>query len=245
MTILNSFYLEKKQGFKLNKKIYLNFRNKSITVIEKDAFISFSSITWLILSNNEISHIAEQAFHPLVNLEKLRLNNNNLHSIPENAFILANNLTGLDLSANQITHIPVQAFHPLVKLQELHLHDNKLTSIPSEAFVFLHNLTILSLDNNHIVDIHKDTFTPLDSNRIALVSLYNNNSCLKAMSFYDKSKANYLDRLYLKKCLFGNEFTKVWSQFLNQFKQLSTKWSFTTVSILSECLLFLNIYLFA
>ncbi|WP_445171617.1 leucine-rich repeat domain-containing protein [Microcoleus sp.] len=109
------------------------------------ANLKLSSLTQLLLDNNQISDI--KPLESLTNLTLLFLDNNQISDIKPLESLTK--LTLLVLANNQIRDIkPLQS---LTNLKLLHLGDNQISDIkPLES---LTNLTLLVLGNNKISDI--------------------------------------------------------------------------------------------
>ena len=63
---------------KMSKMKILDFSNKEIKKIPKNAFVGFDSLKKLLLDNNQITILEENAFTGLDSLEELRLDNNQI-----------------------------------------------------------------------------------------------------------------------------------------------------------------------
>ena len=117
----------------------VNLRSKEITIIEKNTFCSYNSLTTIILSGNKITQIEKETFLGL------------------------NKLTIIDLSKNQITQIERQTFQGLNSLTNIYLQRNKITQIEKETFQCLNNLTKINLSRNKITRLEKETFQGLNN----------------------------------------------------------------------------------
>ena len=116
---------------------------------------TLSSLTGLVLANNQISDI--KPLESLTNLTQLVLDNNQISDIKPLESLT--NLTAINLWNNQISDI--KPLESLTNLTVLYLDKNQISDIkPLES---LTKLTVLYLDNNPISDIK-----PLES----LTSLY-------------------------------------------------------------------------
>ncbi|XP_062593385.1 leucine-rich repeat-containing protein 4C-like [Saccostrea cucullata] len=71
---------------------------------------------------------------------ELILYENKITTIQDNAFAGLYNLRKLWLYNNKITIIQTNAFNGLSNLQELYLFDNNITTLQDNAFASLHNL---------------------------------------------------------------------------------------------------------
>lgn len=205
----------------------LSFDNNKLKRINKETFKGLTNLDKLFLRNNEISEIAEGAFENLSNLSKLKLDNNNLMRIDKETFKGLENTVSLTLNNNQISKIAVGAFQNMAKLTELYLNNNKLKRIErtasersSDSFS---SLVVLKLNNNKLKKIDRKSWAGLNS--IAVIQIYGNDPCLKALSYYNKCKAtryfnNYDDDRYRIR---ENGFLKDWILFLSQFEEKQGK----------------------
>eukprot|EP01133_Synstelium_polycarpum_P012205 gene12205-14287_t len=107
-----------------------------------------TSLRKLLLDNNQISSVPEDALSPLTQLQTLDLSINLITSIPTTLAKLSN-LKVLNLSKNQLTEIPVSV-RSLAKLHNLSVDYNRITTISEKALVKLSRLAKLTMCNNQI-----------------------------------------------------------------------------------------------
>ncbi|KAA8591013.1 hypothetical protein FQN60_001956 [Etheostoma spectabile] len=127
------------------------------------------------LSMNNISEIKPRAFHRLQLLSELMLQNNQLQRLPDDAPWDLPNLLRLD--ANLLSEVPAGAFRGVRSLRHLWLDDNSLTEIPVTALDSLPSLQAMTLALNQITHIPDYAFT----NLTALVVLHLHNNQIKSM----------------------------------------------------------------
>ena len=101
----------------------IDLSQNDLTDIHSAEFSIYTSLTTLILSNNRISFISDDAFEGLSNIEELYLNENNLATFPNFNADLKFSLRILDLSRNNISYIPGISYH---FLEELNLAYNPI-----------------------------------------------------------------------------------------------------------------------
>lgn len=110
----------------------------------------FPLLTTLIYKINDVTYVADLAFHRLTDLQALCLSENQIQSIAQDALNGLNNLLFLDLSNNNIQFIEAEWFNTITRLRTLNLRDNEIKSIHADAFVKSVRLTKLMLSNNLI-----------------------------------------------------------------------------------------------
>jgi Leucine-rich repeat (LRR) protein len=102
---------------------------------------NLTSLTWLTLSNNDLTSLPPEIGN-LTNLTSLLLESNQLTSIPSEIGNLTS-LTELNLECNQLTFLPPEILN-LVALTVLNVRYNQLCNLDSEMDAFL-----VSLDPNY------------------------------------------------------------------------------------------------
>ncbi|KAM4012015.1 platelet glycoprotein Ib alpha chain isoform 1-T3 [Anomaloglossus baeobatrachus] len=110
----------------------LNLANNSLRKLPKVS--QLSALTKLVLSNNQIVTIQEDAFMGLKRLTHLELQHNQINSLPEKVFMALPSLGHLDLSYNQLWHLPDRLLSYSENLNILYLSGNRLTEIPDNFF---------------------------------------------------------------------------------------------------------------
>ncbi|XP_058121217.1 follicle-stimulating hormone receptor [Anopheles ziemanni] len=99
----------------------------------------------LDLASNRISTLHGAPFSSLGQLHDLLLSNNEIESIPQDAFIGLTRLQVLDLESNRVYFIHPDAFRPMKKLEDLNLGNNLFPQLPT---VGLERLLHLKTFNN-------------------------------------------------------------------------------------------------
>ncbi|KAK6544148.1 cysteinyl-tRNA synthetase [Orbilia ellipsospora] len=128
-------------GFERLRSLHLNsnkitaFGIKSIT----------STLTYLNLSDNRLTVLADNFCDMLPNLEKLLLDKNKINNIPPQIGKLKK-LLQLSCASNHLTTLPSE-IGQLVDLRVLDLHDNDIAKLPSEIWSMV-SLTSLNLSSN-------------------------------------------------------------------------------------------------
>ena len=107
----------------------------------------------LILNNNGIESIDNEALLMFPNLKVLKLSKNNIAELSKDWLSSLVQLKELDLNFNQIDQINILAFNELKSLQVLKMRRNKLHYLSDGSFWGLANLQRLHLDHNNITDI--------------------------------------------------------------------------------------------
>ncbi|XP_076805881.1 peroxidasin-like isoform X2 [Clavelina lepadiformis] len=104
----------------------------------------------LLLNNNHIRAISEDAFHGLTSLKYLYLYKNKIQTIHKRAFNGLISLEQLYLHDNEIRTLSANTFTNLPKLERLFLHNNMLATLPNGLFSTLTSLKRLRLDSNKL-----------------------------------------------------------------------------------------------
>jgi len=177
------------------------------------------------------------------NLETLILSNNKLIGLPDQAFgkTELSNLSYVDLSGNRITTIGQKTFFKLPKLQRITLDHNLIKNVTNETFTFEkedskllliflrhNNLTedsiekgsfsnmnqtvFLYLNNNQITYLKEDVFKPmLDEKNDLFIALWSNPFVCDCRSLWMIQDKIYLrKRLHGLKCSNMNNKKEVW-----------------------------------
>ncbi|OTF75314.1 leucine-rich repeat and immunoglobulin-like domain containing protein [Euroglyphus maynei] len=144
---------------------YIDLSNNLIKIIPKH-FLStsiMSNLTQLILNNNDIEIIEEDAFELFPNLKVLKISKNNIQIISKSWLGKLIHLRELDLNYNQINKIDILAFEALESLISLKMRRNKLNNLDDGSFWGLSNLQKLNLDHNNISEINEGWIYGLES----------------------------------------------------------------------------------
>ncbi|KAH9426548.1 otolith morphogenesis [Dermatophagoides pteronyssinus] len=144
---------------------YIDLSNNLIKIIPKH-FLSTTvmwNITQLILVNNDLEIIEQDAFEMFPNLKVLKISKNNLQIISKSWLNGLNHLRELDLNYNQINKIDILAFEALESLISLKIRRNKLNNLDDGSFWGLTNLQKLNLDHNNISEISEGWIYGLES----------------------------------------------------------------------------------
>ncbi|KAI8509421.1 hypothetical protein Bbelb_132690 [Branchiostoma belcheri] len=122
-----------------------------------------TTVTSLMLRDNDISQLSNGSFSGLSLLYSLNLQSNKIRHIPNGVFVPS--IHFLFLKENNISDISSGAFENLVNLRELYLDKNALTNIQYGTFTGLVDLQTLSLSFNAINSVSNDSFTGLTNLR--------------------------------------------------------------------------------
>ncbi len=105
------------------------FEKSNIPILKAKIFTSnFRKIEEILLKENGIQQIEDEAFHELENLREIDLSSNNIKSINKEIFIHNSNLRTINLYGNKIFLIQRDSFKRQVKLEELSLLGNECIS---------------------------------------------------------------------------------------------------------------------
>ncbi|XP_077297692.1 uncharacterized protein LOC143919287 [Arctopsyche grandis] len=189
--------------FKDRSQMYPNLKRLSISGsnlnnITRANFGMHPKLIELILINNQISHIAQDAFENVANIKNLDLSSNlikmipielkNLHqlrllnfshnqidTLEEISYVKY--LITLDLSKNKINTISIKAFKNMKHLEELYLQDNNIDHLKASVFISLAKLKKLDLHGNNLKAIPVEIFVPIENTLIFLDITDNTMDC--------------------------------------------------------------------
>ncbi|XP_030372652.1 connectin [Scaptodrosophila lebanonensis] len=152
------------------ERIILN--NNHIMALDQDAFANHIRLRELNLEHNQIFEIDRYAFRNLPLCERLYMNNNNISTLHEGLFADMARLTLLSLAHNQINVLTSEIFRGLGNLNVLKLTHNNLNFIGDTVFAELWSLSELELDDNRIERISERALDGL--NNLKTLNLRNN-----------------------------------------------------------------------
>ncbi|KAH8379929.1 hypothetical protein KR009_008096 [Drosophila setifemur] len=152
------------------ERIILN--NNHIMALDQDAFSNHIRLRELNLEHNQIFEMDRYAFRNLPLCERLFLNNNNISTLHEGLFADMARLTYLNLAHNQINVLTSEIFRGLGNLNVLKLTRNNLNFIGDTVFAELWSLSELELDDNRIERISERALDGL--NTLKTLNLRNN-----------------------------------------------------------------------
>ncbi|KAG6459281.1 hypothetical protein O3G_MSEX011303 [Manduca sexta] len=135
-------------------------------------FIGIRNLTYLDISDNQLTDISEEAFKPLVKLAVLRLRGN-LLKVPALVSLKQcfgsthisglTNLTNLNLHNNQIDVLEDYAFKHLANLTSLDLSHNEIVAVSGASLAQLTNLIHLDLSHNFLRSLSAEPLKSLRS----------------------------------------------------------------------------------
>ncbi|XP_064601827.1 uncharacterized protein LOC135467859 isoform X2 [Liolophura sinensis] len=153
-------------GLSLTKKeVYRKFQNgiyQSPTIVPRvlklvyNNFRDLSSYTFrgilhsLVLNNNRIRVLGEDAFSSVKGLQSIHLSGNILRSLPEKVFFGLDDLILVDLSQNGLSVLHQNQFKGLKNLRIINLEANALTSIHVDTFSHLPNIAFINIGWNKL-----------------------------------------------------------------------------------------------
>ncbi|XP_070135963.1 connectin [Drosophila bipectinata] len=152
------------------ERIILN--NNHIMALDQDAFANHIRLQDLNLEHNQIFEMDRYAFRNLPLCQRLFLNNNNISTLHEGLFADMARLTYLNLAHNQINVLTSEIFRGLGNLNVLKLTRNNLNFIGDTVFAELWSLSELELDDNRIERISERALDGL--NNLKTLNLRNN-----------------------------------------------------------------------
>lgn len=181
----------------------LNFLNISTNQIYNLTNFQFSStpikncvfsMSYLILTSNQLNFLPFSFFSNFVNLKVLRLNRNSISFIENFVFSNLKQLDMLDLSENKIQSIQPELFDNLQNLRTLNLEKNSMKILPPELLANLKKLELLNLSSNFLSSnwINFMTFKNLFNLRLLDLS-YNKLTSLENSIYTDLVALEVLD----------------------------------------------------
>jgi hypothetical protein len=150
---------------RLTDVTYLWLSDNNITLLERDSFVSLTELETLGLWKCGLRTIQLGAFNGLTNLADLTIIGNQINEIIPGTFENLSNLERLILWDNGLEHLDRDVFSGLVKLKKVGLARNKLQYLHPDTFVGLPNIKNINLHKNLRLQI------PTDSNLINSHSL--------------------------------------------------------------------------
>lgn len=152
------------------------------------------SMSYLILTGNQLNFLPFSFFSNFVNLKVLRLNRNSISFIENFVFSNLKQLDMLDLSENKIQNIQPELFDNLQNLRTLNLEKNSMKILPPEIMTNLKKLELLNLSSNFLSSnwINFMTFKNLFNLRLLDLG-YNKITSLENSIFSDLTALEVLD----------------------------------------------------
>uniref|UniRef100_A0A0N4ZAY2 LRRCT domain-containing protein n=1 Tax=Parastrongyloides trichosuri TaxID=131310 RepID=A0A0N4ZAY2_PARTI len=146
--------ISKHNSIIFNKEMILLLSDNHLKNLQNNAFGSFKKFSKLDLSYNQISDINNYAFKSITTMKHLDLSNNRIISLPRGLFEnLEKSLRWLSLEYNNL-HIIPSSLNILRVLEYLNLSNNKLNTIDDIVEAnFNYVLNELLLSSNRIVDL--------------------------------------------------------------------------------------------
>uniref|UniRef100_T1IWD5 LRRCT domain-containing protein n=1 Tax=Strigamia maritima TaxID=126957 RepID=T1IWD5_STRMM len=133
----------------------LRLAKNNLTHIRRGDFDSYPHLGLLVLDDNQITEIENDALGRQESLLRLWLNGNLLRKVPSN---LPPTLKTLYIEENQLEALPPYAFQGLTNVEQLFLQRNKIKNMSICAFCDLLSLRSLDLQSNLIESIQEGVF---------------------------------------------------------------------------------------
>lgn len=136
-------FSDKVFGFEPSDLMELDLQGNRLT--ELPSLSTFTSLTHLILSSNQLSSLPENVFTNLTALENLDLSENLLASLPEGIFKDLLSMNTINLHRNNLTKLDAKLFKDQALIQRLYLSDNQLENLPEglfDPFVIQHTVRL-------------------------------------------------------------------------------------------------------
>lgn len=175
----------------------------SITRIMSDNFVNLIEVHVLILSDNIIKDIAENAFNDLINLEEILMKNNRLTFLPGELFAKLRFLRHINFSNNAIKSLSEKLLTTPKKLEQIYFQINALEFLPNDLFKENFELRFIDFGFNEIKYVTSNNLSPiLGKIRHAETANFKNNICI------DDCYIKYLNgqKVNSKNCSFYQQF---------------------------------------
>lgn len=160
-----------------NQKIITDeLLNTDDTVIFQNSIFQMCfNLHLLSIQNYQLNTLKPLQFLRMSKLQKLVLSNNKLMHVDENAFKgLEKSLELLNLDSNLLETVPVVALRDLVNLNKLSLSQNRIKTIQDSTFTSLRSLEILDLSYNLLRHMDKKSIDGPARNSLKSIQLQNN-----------------------------------------------------------------------
>lgn len=168
ITILNVAYnnIEELPSLIFYNNSYKNVRklllqNNRINNISDDAFRGLDELKTIDCSDNKITTLDPYVFKHNNKLDKVILINNHIKFHRLQPFLMSRTIDTLILTSNNITEIYEITFLGLPNIKRLFLNENNLKVISSYSFARLKNFNYLSLANTLIYELKEDMFNEI------------------------------------------------------------------------------------
>ncbi|VDO68330.1 unnamed protein product [Heligmosomoides polygyrus] len=154
---------------------YLDLSYNQLSHIEPRTFEKLPGLERLYLQNNKLRQYPLHSEQKLQNLRQLNLDNNLIEELPDNLLYSTQRLEHLSLAGNRIHSVGDRVFHSSSSkgLKSLNLAGNRISTISKRAFQLMDNLQVLRLNNNRLRTLDTTVFAELRNLRF--VDLSNNN----------------------------------------------------------------------
>ena len=153
---------------------YLQLRhNRLQTLSRRDLVDVAAELNILVLDENRLEHIDDDAFETTTNLQQLWLNGNQLRTIPRS---LPVTLQRLFIDSNKLESLTVEDFPPpssgAWQLDTLSAMSNNISFVAGDALASLSQLSSVDLAANQIRKLYVDTFA--GNGRLRMLTLSKN-----------------------------------------------------------------------
>lgn len=162
----------------LKNLAHLRFSSNSLTHMPEDLFADLGNLNWLDLRSNNVN-LTEKLFEPLKNLTFLELGHNNLKTLPRGIFKNQQKLLHLNLWGNQLRNLTRDVFEDATSLTDIDLSANNIETFAPDVFQPLTQLGSLYISANHIRELPFGLFS--NTKNLTEFRLINNRVALIAL----------------------------------------------------------------
>ncbi|XP_046408471.1 insulin-like growth factor-binding protein complex acid labile subunit [Ischnura elegans] len=131
----------------------------------KNTWIGGRGVWDLLLDNNSLSSLPDEAFYGMVKLKVLKISSNKISHFPENIFSRNKNLYHLLASNNLFTHIPARLLKNNTRLRTLDLSHNLIETLHEDFFSNSIKLCHIDISDNRIHHLPDKIFKPFKSQK--------------------------------------------------------------------------------
>ncbi|KAG5847901.1 hypothetical protein ANANG_G00131130 [Anguilla anguilla] len=147
----------------LRNLVTLRLRQLGVTALEDQNFRKLASLRGLEIDGwPDLEHVSPLSFQGL-NLSWLSITNTNISAVPSAAFRDLAHLTSLNLSHNPIAALEPWAFRDLVRLRELRLVGTGLARVAPRALGGLRQIRALDVSGNALATLEEGAFLSVNS----------------------------------------------------------------------------------
>ena len=132
---------------------YMLLSNNNLQHVEGDSLKTLQQLHFLYLQNTSLTSLHNQTLRNLTNLRLLVVSDNHLTWLPDRIFLNSRKLKTLYVNGNRLKNIGDETMYGLTRLEKLYVQNNRLASLSTRAWTDLRQLKILHLGKNDLTSI--------------------------------------------------------------------------------------------